>query len=153
MGFVAFYMSVMLSFIKLVKKPAGPENFGDQFLKWERDLASSTEPFLDGALPGIRDFQLFGVIQCHASIPTPPLEALRHDDRLESVRAWIGRMQKRFSDYPHLHSGQFFEPHSPEPLSANAIQRTMFFIGLLTTFVLLPLTLPLVFILGRKVPR
>lgn len=89
----------------------------------------------------------------HRTCPTLPLEALRHHDRLNLVRQWIGNMQARFSDYSHLYSGKYFEPHQPQPSSENAMQRFIFFFGLLTMFVLLPLTLSLVFVLLRKVLR
>lgn len=73
MGFVSFYMSVMHSFLKLVKKPTGPENFGDQFLKWERELAASTGPFLGGAAPRIRVLQLIGGVHAISAFLRPRL--------------------------------------------------------------------------------
>ena len=28
-------------------------------------------------------------------------------------------MQAQFNDYPHLYSGKYFEPYSPEPIAAE----------------------------------
>jgi len=133
-------------------KPADPENFGDQYLSWESVLEASSEEFFDGDKPGIRDFQLFGIVQCHASIPVPPLESLMNDERLTNMRRWIARMHERFSDYPHLYSGSYFEPRRHQPASASLVQRSMFYLGLMTMILALPITLPLAFVLTRKVP-
>ena len=62
-------------------------------------------------------------------------------------------MQARFKDYPHLYSGAYSEPALPQPEVANFAQRFIFYIGLLTLFALFPLTLVLVFILMKPVPR
>lgn len=152
-SFIAFYMTVMISFVKITKKPRDPMNFGDQYMVWEQALQSSTQPFLDGPAPGTRDLLLFGVVQCHASIPVPPLGPLQHDQRLAAIRHWIWRMQQRLSDYPHLYSGKYFKPRLPQPETSNALQKVIFYLGLLTMFVFAPITLPLVFVLMKKVPR
>ncbi len=152
-AYIAFYMMTLISFAKVTRKPTDPENFGDQFLVWERTLESSTGQFVDGDVPGIRDLLLFGVVQCHASIPVPPLEALQNDKRLAGLRQWIATMQKRFSDCTHLYSGRYFEPHLPQPEPATLVQRTIFYLGILTMVGLFPVTLPSVFVLMRKVPR
>ena len=62
-------------------------------------------------------------------------------------------MQARFKDHPHLYSGAYFEPALPQPEAANFAQRFIFYIGLLTLFSVFPLTLVLVFILMKRVPR
>ena len=96
---------------------------------------------------------LFGIVQCHASIPVAALHALRYDARFDGLRRWIGHMQARFKDYPHLYSGAYFEPALPQPETANFAQRFIFYIGLLTLLALFPLTLALVFALMKRVPR
>lgn len=152
-SFIALYMLVLLSFVKRTQKLKDPEDFGDQFLVWERALESSAGPYLDGEAPGIRDILLFGVIQCHSSIPVPPLDALQRDTRLDGVRQWIGRMQQRFCDYPHIYSGKYFAPFTPQPRATSPMQQVIFYLGLLTMVAAFPVTIPLVFVLMRKVPR
>ncbi|MGI9285445.1 MAG: hypothetical protein ACR2P1_08645 [Pseudomonadales bacterium] len=142
-GFIAFYMFMLINVAKWIVKPAEPENFGNQFLFWERALESSTEPFLDGDAPGIRDMLLFGMVPCHSSIPVPPLEPLRCDKRLAGLRQWITRMHERFRDYPHLHSGSYFKPYLPQPVPTSPVQRAIFYHGLVTMFVVFPVTIPL----------
>jgi hypothetical protein len=152
-SFIPVYVFTRRSLIKRILKPADPENFGDQYLFWESVLESSSDEFFDGDKPDIRDFQLFGIIQCHASIPVPPLESLIKDERLANMRRWIASMHERFSDYPHLYSGSYFEPRRPRPVSASLVQRLMFYFGLTTIILAFPLTLPLAFVLMRKVPH
>lgn len=151
-SFIPFYMFTRLNLIKQIMKPVDPENFGDQYLFWENKLEASSEEFFDGDKPGIRDFQLFGIIQCHASIPVPPLESLMNDEPLANMRRWIASMHERFSDYPNLYSGSYFEPRRPQPVSASLVQRLMFYLGLMTMILALPITLPLAFVLMQKVP-
>ena len=146
-------MFVLINFIKIIIRPVPPVDYGDQFLYWEQAVADFDGPFLDGASPGTRDMLLFGIVQCHASIPVAALRALRNDARLEGLRRWIGHMQARFKDHPHLYSGAYFEPVLSQPEEANFGQRFIFYIGLLTLFALFPLTLALVFVLMRRVPR
>ena len=62
-------------------------------------------------------------------------------------------MHLRFSDYPHLYSGNYFQPNFPQPVPASWPQRIIFYLGLVTTTSLFPITLPLVFVLMRRVPR
>jgi hypothetical protein len=152
-SFICFYMFVLINFIKIVIRPKSPDDFADQFLYWEQAVADSNGPFLDGASPGTRDILLFGIVQCHASIPVAALHTLRDDARLDGLRQWIGNMQVRFKDYPHLYSGAYFEPVLSRPETANLVQRLIFYIGLSTMFALLPLTLVLVFVLMKQVPR
>ncbi len=152
-SFVCFYMFVLINFIKIIIRPVPPVDYGDQFLYWEQIVADSDGLFLDGASPGTRDMLLFGIVQCHASIPVAALHALRDDARLDGLRRWIGHMQERFKDHPHLYSGAYFQPALPQPEAANFAQRFIFYIGLLTLFALFPLTLVLVFLLMKRVPR
>ena len=71
-------------------------------------MADSDGLFLDGTSPGTRDMLLFGIVQCHASMPWRRF-ALR-GARLDGLRQWIGHMQERFKDHPHLYSGAYFSP-------------------------------------------
>ena len=134
-------------------RPPKPDDYGDQYLYWENELQGLATPFLDGEAPGSRDLLLFGIVQCHSSIPGPPLAPLRGDNRLSALRQWIGRMHERFSGYSHLYSGPYFEPQQSAPQPAGFVQRLAFYIGLLAMFTALPLTLPLVLYLMRKAPR
>tara|TARA_B100001057_G_scaffold253682_1_gene253954 strand:- start:2232 stop:3080 length:849 start_codon:yes stop_codon:yes gene_type:complete len=152
-SFICFYMFVLINFLKFAFRPKQPVNYGDQFLYWEQSVADSDGPFLDGTTPGTRDMLLFGIVQCHASIPVAALQALRHDERLDGLRQWIGHMQMQFRDHQHLYSGAYFAPLLPRPKPATAVQRVIFYIGLLTLFALFPLTLFLVFVLMKRVPR
>ena len=152
-SFIPLYMFVLINFAKLTMKPAEPKDFADQYFYWERLLESSTGSFIDGESPGIRDLMLFGVVQCHSSIPTPPLQPLQQDDRLPGMRRWIACMHERFSGYPHLYSGGHFEPFMAQPVPQPLVQRAIFYAGLITMFAFLPVTLPLIFLLMRKVPR
>ncbi|HCD26870.1 MAG TPA: hypothetical protein DER02_05095 [Gammaproteobacteria bacterium] len=152
-GFIPAYMFTLINTVKFTQKPKDPENFGDQFLYWEGALQASSGPFVDGEKPGIRDMLLFGLVQCHSSIPVPPLKALRQDPRLQSLRHWIGVMQERYDGYPLMFSANYFQPEVAAPEPADGLQRSFFYAGLLGTVLAMPLTLPLMFFLMRKVPR
>ena len=104
LSFVAFYMFMLINIGKWTLKQKEPDDFGNQFLYWENILHASKCPFIDGEKPGTRDFILFGVVQCHSSIPVPALDALLNDERLKNLRTWILTMQKRFQEYPYLYS-------------------------------------------------
>ena len=152
-SFIPMYMFVLINVAKLTMKTAEPENYGDQYVFWESALESSSGAFIDGEAPGIRDLLLFGVVQCHSSIPTPPLQPLHDDGRLPEMRRWIAKMHGRFRDYPYLYSGGHFEPRMALPVTQSPAQQAIFYAGLIAMFALLPVTLPLIFILIRKVPR
>jgi hypothetical protein len=152
-SFIPFYMFLLINIVKWKLKPVDPGNFGDQYLVWERAMESSTGPFLDGDVPGIRDMLLLGVVQCHSSIPVPPLEPLCSDERLAGLRRWLANMHVRFKDYPHLYSDSYFERYLPQPVPAGPLQRAIFYLGLLTMFVAFPVTVTLAFVLMSKVPR
>ena len=152
-SFIPFYMFTLINVAKVKIRPPRPDDYGDQYLYWENELQSLATPFLDGEAPGSRDLLLFGIVQCHSSIPGPPLVPLQDDERLSALRQWIGRMHERFSGYSHLYSGSYFEPRKSAPQPAGFAQRLAFYVGLLGMFTALPLTLPLVLYLMRKAPR
>ena len=153
LSFIACYMFLLINFVKFKLKPKDPKSFGDQFIFWEEKLKTSKEKFIDGKEPGMRDMLLFGVIQCHSSIPVPPLFSLENDERLAGIRNWIGVMQKRFEDYPHLYSGKFFEPNKPHPKSTDIFQKSIFFLGVFSILLAAPVTIPFMIFLMRRVPR
>ena len=151
LSFVAFYMFTLINIGKRRLDQQEPENFGDQFLYWEGVLHSSEGPFMDGENPGTRDFVIFGIVQCHASIPVPALDAILSDDRLGKFRSWILTMQERFDNYPYLYSANYFKSEARLPDNAGLLQRIVFFLGLIVMILLIPLTLPLVLFLMIRV--
>ena len=153
LSFVAFYMFILINIGKLRLKQKEPNNFGDQFMYWENLIDSSDGPFIDGNKPGSKDMIMFGMVQCHASIPVPALDALLNDKRLQNVRKWISKMQDYFSEYPYLYSAKFFQSDAPEADSANFFQIVVFFLGLLIMVLAFPITIPLVLILMGQVEK
>ena len=153
LSFVAFYMFTLINIGKLTLKQKEPNNFGDQFMYWENLINSSDGPFIEGNKPGSKDMIMFGMVQCHASIPVPALDALLNDKRLKNVRIWISKMQDNFSEYPFLYSAKFFQSSAPEADSANFFQIVVFFLGLLIMVLAFPITIPLVLILMGRVEQ
>ena len=150
LSFVAFYMFLLINIGKWTLKQKEPENFGDQFMYWENVLDSSEGPFMDGMKPDSKDLVMFGIIQCHASIPVPALNSLLNDVRLPNLRKWVNTMQEYFKGYPHLYTAKFFKTDIPEADSANPFQIISFFFGLIVMILAFPITVPLVLILmGR----
>ena len=153
LSFVAFYMFTLINIGKLTLKQKEPNNFGDQFMYWENLIDSSDGPFIDGNKPGSKDMIMFGMVQCHASIPVPALDALLNDKRLQNVRKWISKMQDYFSEYPYLYSAKFFQSGAPVADSASFFQVVVFFLGLLIMVLAFPITIPLVLILMGRVEQ
>ncbi len=153
LSFVAFYMFMLINIGKWRLKQKEPENFGDQFMYWENVLDSSEGPFMDGMKPGSKDLVMFGIIQCHASIPVPALNSLLNDQRLINLRKWVSTMQNYFKEYPHLYTAKFFKSDNPEANSANFFQIVSFFFGLIVMVLAFPITIPLVLILMSRVEK
>lgn len=153
LSFVAFYMFMLINIGKWRLKQKEPENFGDQFMYWENVLDSSEGPFMDGMKPGSKDLVMFGIIQCHASIPVPALNSLLNDQRLINLRKWVNTMQNYFKEYPHLYTAKFFKSDNPEANSANLFQLVSFFFGLIVIVLAFPITIPLVLILMSRVEK
>tara|TARA_B100001093_G_scaffold179092_1_gene171724 strand:+ start:347 stop:1186 length:840 start_codon:yes stop_codon:yes gene_type:complete len=153
LSFVALYMFMLINIGKWTLKQKEPENFGDQFMYWENVLDSSEGPFLDGMEPGSKDLVMFGIIQCHASIPVPALNSLRNDKRLQNLRKWVNTMQEYFKGYPHLYTAKFFKSDIPKANSANFFQIVSFFFGLIVMILAFPITIPLVLILMSRVKK
>ncbi len=152
-SFAVFYFYLLLRFLVLSRSQPDPESFTDQFLYWERKLEESTGEYLGGSEPGTLDMLLFGIIQCHCSIPVPPIAVLQEDPKLARLRAWIGRMQERLAGYAHLYSGVYFEPHSPAPLQTSTLDRAAFWLGSAVMVAAFPITVPLVAFLAIRVRR
>mgnify|MGYP001468816602 CR=1 FL=1 len=153
LSFVAFYMFILINLGKARLKQKEPKNFGDQFLYWENLIDSSDGPFIDGNKPGSKDMVMFGMVQCHSSIPVPALDALMNDQRLNNLRQWIDNMQDYFREYPYLYSAKFFKSDIPEANSANLFQIMSFFCGLIVMVLAFPITIPLVLILMSRVEK
>ena len=153
LSFVAFYMFILINIGKARLKQKEPKNFGDQFLYWENLIDSSDGPFINGNKPGSKDMVMFGMVQCHSSIPVPALDALMNDQRLNNLRQWIDNMQDYFREYPYLYSAKFFKSDIPEVNSANLFQIMSFFCGLIVMVLALPITIPLVLILMSRVEK
>ena len=153
LSFVAFYMFMLINIGKWRLKQKEPENFGDQFMYWENVLDSSEGPFMDGMKPGSKDLVMFGIIQCHASIPVPALNSLLNDQRLINLRKWVSTMQNYFKEYPHLYTAKFFKSDNPKANSANFFQIVSFFFGLIVMVLAFPITIPLVLILMSRVEK
>ena len=151
LSFVALYMFTLINIGKQTLKQKEPDDFGNQFMYWENVLISSGSPFMDGMEPGIRDLVMFGIVQCHASIPVPALDALLNDERLDNFRTWIVTMQKRFKGYPYLYSANFFESEASFPSNASLFYRVVFFSGLLVMILGFAFTIPLILLLMKRV--
>jgi glutathione S-transferase len=152
-SFVVLYFYLLLQFVIRAGVQPDPKDFAEQFLYWEEKLRDSPDPYLGGDTPNTLDFMLFGVVQCHSSIPVPPLTALGNDSRLVLVRSWISEMQRRFTDYPHLYSGAYFAPNAGQPEPATGTEQAAFWLGLAVMIVAFPLTVTLVAFLASRVPR
>ena len=153
LSFVAFYMFILINIGKVRLKQKEPKNFGDQFLYWENLIDSSDGPFIDGNKPDSKDMIMFGMVQCHSSIPVPALDALMNDQRLNNLRKWIDNMQDYFREYPYLYSAKFFDSGVSEAGSTNLFQIMVFFFGVLIMFLAFPITIPLVLILMGRVEQ
>ncbi|MEM9303697.1 MAG: hypothetical protein AAGE01_16375 [Pseudomonadota bacterium] len=152
-SFGALYFFLRLRSVIWALGYRDPDDFGEQFLFWENALVDQGTAYFGGEAPDTADFLLFGVIQCHASIPVAPLHALREDARLEQLRSWIGRMHERFEDYPFLYSGPWFEPRRPAPETAAIGGRIAYWTGLACMVLAAPITVPLAFAFMHRVNR
>ena len=152
-SFAVLYFCLLIRFVVLSRRQPDPENFAEQFLYWEQKLENGSGDYLGGDEPDILDLTLFGIIQCHCSIPVPPIAALQQDPRLDRVRSWIGTVQQRFAGYGRLYSGVYFEPHAPAPTPTTRLEQAAFWLGSMFMLVSFPITVPLILYLAIRVPR
>lgn len=143
-AFTILYFFTLIRFGVFSRGYGDPHSHADAYIHWEDRLADSNCQFLGGDKPDSKDLLLFGVVQCHCSVPVPTVLALQADPRLPLVRDWIGRMQRRFSDYPSLFSGIYFSPHSAGPERANGFEQFAFWLGSIFWITLLPFTGPVI---------
>ena len=102
--------------------------------------------------PNIIDYQLFGIIQSHCSIPYIPLiKTLQESSKLQSLRKWISNMHVKFVDYPHLYSADYFNPKQKVVQNASLAERVLYWLGLAALLIILPFTIMfLLFLLIRR---
>ena len=140
--FITYYFFTLISFLVFTGRRRDPDSFADQFLPWERRLSETGSPYFGGITPNAVDLQLFGIVQCHCSIPYAPLiETIQSDPALPQYRKWITHMQEHFADYKHLYSGQHFGTEAPAAKRSGLVERVIYWFGALFMLLLLPITL------------
>ena len=140
--FITYYFFALISFLIFTGRRRDPYSFADQFLPWERRLSETGNPYFGGITPNAVDLQLFGIVQCHCSIPYAPLiETIQSDPALPQYRKWITHMQEHFADYKHLYSGQHFGTEAPAAKRSGLVERVIYWFGALFMLLLLPITL------------
>ncbi len=145
----SIYFYTLLNIIKIkIKKLTYDEKFLKQYIYWNDKLANQGTSYFGGESLNIVDYQLFGVIQCHCSIPYYPLiKTLQEEKDLSHLRKWISNMHNKFADYPHLYSANFFFPKKKIIRKASFLEQTIYWLGFMTFLFLLPFTLFLILIL------
>lgn len=150
----SIYFFTLLSIIKIkIRKFTIDEKFIDQYTYWNNKLSEQGTKFFGGDALNIIDYQLFGVIQCHCSIPYSPLiKILQKNQELEHLREWISNMQFKFADYPHLYSADYFSPKQKKIEKASFIERGAYWCGLIGFIAIFPITLLLLtfLLISRK---
>jgi hypothetical protein len=149
---ITIYFFTLLNIIKIkIKSFNSNEKFLDQYTYWNNKLSKQGTKFFGGDVLNIIDYQLFGIIQSHCSIPYLPLiETLQKNQELDYLRKWISNMQFKFVDYPHLYSANYFDPVQPNIERASIIERTIYWLGLITMLILLPVTVIILLFLFSK---
>ena len=149
---ITIYFFTLLNIIKIkIKKFNSNENFLDQYIYWNNKLLEQGTKFFGGDALNIIDYQLFGIIQSHCSIPFFPLiETLQKNQELGCLRKWISNMQFKFADYPHLYSANYFNPVQQNIARASTIEKTIYWVGLIAMLILLPVTVIIFFYLFSK---
>ncbi len=143
-AFTICYYFVLIRFGVYTRGYRDPEKHADAYVQWEERFAQMEGPFLAGEEPDAVDLLLFGIIQCHCSIPVPTLYELQSDPRLTETRAWIGRMQTHFADYPNLYSNVYFQPYALGPKPAAGLDQFAFWMGAIFWIGLFPITVPVI---------
>ena len=145
----SIYFFTLLNIIKIkIRKFTTNEKFFDQYSYWNDKLLTQSTNYFGGDAPNIIDYQLFGVIQCHCSIPYSPLiKTLQENMELDYLRKWISNMHIKFADYPHLYSADYFNPKQKIIEKASNIEKITYWSGLFTFLIILPFTLVLILLL------
>ena len=140
---ITIYFFTLLNIIKIkIKKFNSNDNFLDQYTHWNNKLSEQGTKFFGGDVLNIIDYQLFGIIQSHCSIPFLPLiETLQKNQELDHLRKWISNMQFKFADYPHLYSADYFSPKQKKIEKASFVERGIYWSGLIGFIAMLPITL------------
>ena len=135
------YFFCLIRFGVIARGYQDPDNHGDAFIEWENRFSLMQGRFLAGDKPDSVDLLLFGIVQCHCSIPVPTLFDLQSDPRLPRTREWIGNMQAHFSNYGSLYSNIYFAPHGPGPKPAKGVDQFAFWLGIIIGIACLPVTI------------
>lgn len=143
---ISIYFLILLNIIKIkLKKFDTKENFIDQYVYWNNRLSNQDTNFFGGDTLNIIDYQLFGIIQSHCSIPYYPLiKTLQKNEELVYLRKWISNMHIKFAHYPHLYSADYFNPKQKNIQKSTFLERAAYWSGLMTMFVILPFTIILI---------
>ena len=140
-AFTIMYFFTLIRSGVLIRGYRDPGCHADAYLTWEKRLAQENSPFLGGEIPDANDLLLFGIVQCHCSIPVPTVLELQTDTRLSFTRKWIGRMQSRFANYESLYSATYFPPLCRSRAS-NRYGAVCILVGEPFWIVCFPITLP-----------
>jgi hypothetical protein len=151
-AFSIFYFFSLITLGRRHRPRPTAEKRGHPFSFFQDALTPGAE-FLGGEAPDTVDFQLFGLVQMCASIPGPSLRALQQDPALERLREWVEKMQRRYSDYPHLYSAQDFATKLPAIATASAVERLFYWSGAALMWVAFPLSLATVFYFVSRIRR
>jgi len=145
----SIYFFTLLSIIKIkIRKFTINEKFLDQYAYWNNKLLTQGTNFFGGNSLNIIDYQLFGIIQCHCSIPYFPLvKTLQEDQELDCLRKWISNMHVKFANYPHLYSANYFNPKQKIIQKASFLEKITYWSGFVTLLLMLPFTIVLILIL------
>ena len=141
-AFVGLYFLVLIRSAVRRIGYSDPDDFYEGFHYWEERLAS--QRFLAGDDPDSADFMLLGVIECHASVPVPPMRTIVEDPRLGNLRGWIERMHSALPAYPYFYSAMHLESGARKPEAASLVSRAAFFSGALVMVAAFPLTLAVI---------
>ncbi len=152
-SFSAFYFYLLIRSVAILVKPKEPEDFGEQYLYWEQRLSDSKGAFISGQSPDTEDFLVFGVIQCHCSIPVPATVPIINDDRLPGLRNWIESMQSCLGNYPYHYSAKYFGDKQQQPTRASGWDQFCFFFGLATWMISFPISIPAFILCRTRTPR
>lgn len=150
-SFTVLYFYLTLGLVGRRFGHSSEDDIRRSWRRWEGRLVENGHAFLGGDEPNLVDLQLFGALQCHCSIPVPPIAVLQTDPSLPRVREWIASMQRLFEDYPHLYSGVDFEPPLPAPAPAPLHEQVSFWLGSVVTILAFPVTVPLWYFYMRHV--